>query len=224
MKTTSVPLALAVTLAIVGYATWQASVIERRVAAATRDLVAFRYDGPPTTLGDLPVGRHVARLVPGTGRTLEEAGHVQSTARYWSGQFAALEAEADDPFIAANAAYRALQRGGGPWRTAVGRLDGIITAYAEVMRQQPDNVDAAYNYELAVRVRDAIARAQVEIPPSPAAPASGDLPEGASVHGAVGAPPAGTDMKEYRMLVPMRPDERLDADEAGQGGANRKKG
>lgn len=225
MRSATVQLILAVALAVAGYACWRAAVIERQVAGAARDLVTFRYDQPPAALAGLDGGLSIARVVPGTGGTLEAARDIGSTSRFWSQQYAALAAETEArPFVAANASYRALQREGGSWRSVVGRLDGIITAYADVMRQQPDNVDASYNYELAIRVRDAIAGAQVDIAPSPATAVAGDLPEGASVHGEVGAPPEGTNMQEFKMLVPMRPDERLEAEEAGQGGKKKKKG
>ena len=50
------------------------------------------------------------------------------------------------------------ERGFGLW--AVERLDTVIQAYAEVLRSDPGNADAAYNYEYAVRFRDSIARAR----------------------------------------------------------------
>ena len=57
--------------------------------------------------------------------------------------------------LAANAEYRALRRTGGPWQSVVGRLDAIAKRYADVLRDQPDNEDAAYNYEFVLRLRAA---------------------------------------------------------------------
>jgi hypothetical protein len=54
------------------------------------------------------------------------------------------------------------------------------------------------------------------------------LPEtadaGLTVHGRAGAPPAGADAKAFKIIVPMRPDERREAEEAGRGGRRIKKG
>jgi hypothetical protein len=43
-------------------------------------------------------------------------------------------------------------------------------------------------------------------------------------HGRVGAPPKGTGQKQFKMLVPMRPDERREAEEAGKTGKRVRKG
>ena len=46
---------------------------------------------------------------------------------------------------------------------------------------------------------------------------AGDLPEGRTVHGDPGAPPPNTDMTQFKMHIPVRPDERQGGSDAGQG-------
>jgi len=108
-------------------------------------------------------------------------------------------------------------------------LEEVVSNYAEVMKKNPDNVDAAYNYEYAVRKRDAAMRARetpraksvaaAEAETSPAdsqAEATGDLPAGPTIHGRPGAPPSDADMQKFKVLAPMRPDERQgNPDKAG---------
>ena len=45
-----------------------------------------------------------------------------------------------------------------------------------------------------------------------------------TIHGLEGAPPEESDMKKFKMIVPMRPDERLEAEKAGKGTTKVRKG
>jgi hypothetical protein len=47
---------------------------------------------------------------------------------------------------------------------------------------------------------------------------------GITIHGRPGGPPEGSDMKKFRMIVPMRPDERMEAEQAGRGANKIRKG
>jgi hypothetical protein len=47
---------------------------------------------------------------------------------------------------------------------------------------------------------------------------------GLTIHGFAGAPPEESDMKKFKMIVPMRPDERLEAEKAGKGTTKVRKG
>jgi hypothetical protein len=53
---------------------------------------------------------------------------------------------------------------------------------------------------------------------------AGDLPEGRTVHGDPGAPPPNTDMTQFKMHIPVRPDERQGGSDAGQGKEKIRKG
>ncbi|MGE0041017.1 MAG: hypothetical protein AB7H88_16755 [Vicinamibacterales bacterium] len=222
---TSTLIVVAILLAVAGAVLWRVAGIEQVVAEGERELAVLHYGDPPTTLAGIEDGTGLLQYIPSVRWTITQGIYARATSRFWSGQFASLASEADTkPFLAANAAYREVQREGGPWRAVVGRLDAVITAYADAMRRQPYNIDAAYNYELAIRMRDVIATAQVDISPAPAPTVTGDLPDGPSVHGDEGAPPEASDTKQFKMIVPMRPDERMEAEQAGRSGEKKKKG
>ena len=92
--------------------------------------------------------------------------------------------------------------------------------------------DASYNYELAVRLRDTLARVRTTPAKMDAArnaqrlanDLTRDLPSGATLHGYPGGPPKGTDMSQFKIVIPKRGEERKDNPEAGKGGAKVRKG
>jgi hypothetical protein len=149
-------------------------------------------------------------------RAANEHDQVRAPAAYWLGEYEDAQRGADR-FLAANAAYRAAVRPGGDWRAVTGRLDGAVAQYAEVLRASPGHPDAAYNYEFAIRYRAAIAGRQQNVA------AEADRAD-ASVHGVAGAPPDTSDMKKFKVIIPMRPEERREAEEAGKAGRRIRKG
>ena len=66
--------------------------------------------------------------------------------------------DAEVLLAAANAAFRSHEREGGAGPAQVQRLDGVLQAYAAVLKAAPKHMDAAYNYEYVSRVRDQVAR------------------------------------------------------------------
>ena len=192
MKSTVTLLAMAVLLIIGGVVLLARSGQEQRLADAQRALLTLRYD-----------------LAANEER-------VRPMAEYWRGNYQAVTADAD-PLLAANAAYRAALAPGGPAAVVITRLDGVIKQYAEVVRNHPENEQAAYNYEFAVRYRAAVAARGAALPPVVE-------DTGATPHGIIGGPPAGRDQRQFKMMVPMRPDERQEAEEAGRAGRRVRKG
>jgi hypothetical protein len=87
-----------------------------------------------------------------------------------------------------------------------------------ILRDDPTNADAAFNYEYVVRLRAVFAARKLPVPPLDAKAA------GLSIHRYEGAPPEESDMKKFKMIVPMRPDERLEAEKAGKGATKDRKG
>jgi hypothetical protein len=158
-------------------------------------------------------------LDPVVRRLSRVSGDESAVAAYWTGDDERLN-NSDDPavkLLAANAEYRALRRAGATWQAAVGRLDAIAKRYADVIRLQPDNEDAAYNYEFVLRLRSTIANSRQGLVATEPAP-------GLTVHGVPGAPPEETDAKKFKMIVPMLPDERQEAEEAGRAARKIRKG
>jgi hypothetical protein len=207
---------LAAALAAAGFILWRAGELEHRVAAAEQELATLHYDKAREIAGQ-SVDR-IAQIVPGEARSLADAKMLAANAEYWQMDYNAVAASADVKLLAANAAYRAARRDGGPWQAVVGRLDTLAKNYAEVLREEPTRTDAAFNYEYIVRLRSSIATRRQAV--SPIDPSQSD----ATIHGSVGAPPAESDTKKFKMIVPMRPDERLEAEKAGKGATKVRKG
>ena len=175
-----------------GVALWTKGREADRLADAQRALVTLQY-GPAM-----------------------DASATSAAARYWSGDYAAVDGE-QDPLLAANAAYRAAVAPGGSAKEMVTRLDEVVKRYADVLRDDSGNETAAFNYEFVVRYRAAIAARGVAIPPV-------EENDTVTPHGRAGAPPKGTSQQQFKVLVPMRPDERREAEEAGKAGRRIRKG
>jgi hypothetical protein len=205
---------LVIVLVAVGAILWRTAESERRLAAAERDLVTLRYQ-EAADLAQAP-GR-IAGLLPGSDRLTSAANALDTSAAYWQGDYDAVATDVDAKLMAANAAYRKLRQEGGTWQTVVGRLDSVVKSYAEILREQPDNAEAAFNYEYAVRLRAVLTARKQPVAPF-------DATDTLTLHGFEGAPPEASDMKKFKMIVPMRPDERLEAEKAGKGTTKVRKG
>lgn len=217
MKSFAALTAVALGIAAVGGLLWLAGNAEQRLAAAEHTLVTLRYDRAAEELeaaaGSGLLDPVLRRLTSG-----REAEHA--AARYWGGNYDSL-GEGDDPalsLLVANAEYRSLRSSGGPWQSVVSRLDTIAKRYADILRTQPANEEAAYNYEFVVRLRGAVMKGKQPLPAGDRAAVT------LTVHGHEGAPPQDSDAKKFRMIVPMLPDERQEAEEAGRAGQKIRKG
>jgi len=206
---------IAIVLVAAGAILWRSSEYERRLAAAERDLVTLKYDDAATAARQ-PGGR-LAGLMPLTA-TAADAKALASTAAYWRGEYDAAIENPDAKLLAANAQFRKIREQGGSWQAVVGRMDSLVKQYAEIVRENPNNAEAVFNYEYVVRLRAVFAARKQPVPPFDA------RSTGLTVHGFVGAPPEASDMKKFKMIVPMRPDERLEAEKAGKGTTKVRKG
>ncbi len=207
---------IAILLLAAGAILWRSSERERRLAAAERDLVMLRYADAAAAAGQ-PGGR-IAGLMPGAGVTTAARKTLEATAGYWQGNYDAAAENPEAKLLAANAAYRKMRLAGGSWQAVVGRMDTLVKQYAEILREDPSNAEASFNYEYIVRLRQVIAARK-----QPVAPVDG-ADSGLTIHGFAGAPPEAADMKKFKMIVPMRPDERLEAEKAGKGTTKVRKG
>ncbi len=205
-------LVLAGLLALVGAGLWTTADLDRGLADGAQDLATLQYDRAVSTIGE-PTGALLRRL-PGVDASAGRADRIRDTARYWQGT---PEPAAKGSLLAANEAYHATMEAGGTWQTVVTRLDEVVKQYAAVVRDHPEDEDAAFNYEFVVRLRAGIAAGRRDVPPNQG---GGDV----TIHGVPGAPPPGSDLKTFKMIVPMQPDERREAEQAGRGAARVKKG
>lgn len=206
---------IAILLVAAGAILWRSSEYERRLAAAERDLVTLKYEDAAIAAAQ-PSGR-LAGLMPMSAAP-QDAKALASTAGYWRGDYDKAIENPDAKLLAANAQFRKIREQGGSWQAVVGRMDSLVKQYAEILRENPNNTEAAFNYEYVVRLRAVFAARKTVVPPFSA------KGNGLTVHGFPGAPPEEADMKKFKMIVPMRPDERLEAEKAGKGTTKVRKG
>lgn len=242
MKNVVGGLVLAVVLFAAGALCWSEAAATRRVAQSHLRLATLHYDADENA-ANRP--NPLLERLPGMGSLADDVDRHQATVAYWLARYQSLAdpggatgdgPAADDPalrLVAANAQFRASAPRTADPKIAVERLDGVIQAYADVLRRDPSLSDAAYNFEFVARLRDTIARekpagraARDKKLASVAKPeeASVDLPAGPTIHGLPGGPPEGVPMSDFKTLSPMRYDEREEQMEPGRGRAIRRKG
>ena len=226
----------------------QDRIARAKTEVATMEFGAVAPENPGNTDGqdadELERSLGYTGRVPVIGTDMtSDAKNARVTAAYWLGRYDALALDRDaggapvehDPevlLLAANAGYRASRLDTVDRQTALERLESIIRNYVDVLKtsvgnggdaQSPEGHvldDAAYNYEFAVRARDALERARSNTPP--AAPAGSEPPP--SIHGRPGGPPKNADASKFKIVVPKRSDERDDNPEGGQGQEKVRKG
>lgn len=205
---------VAVVLLAGGAILWRVSESEQRIAGAERELVTLHYD----QASDQAQGPgRIAGLMPGASRMTDDARRIEATAAYWRGDYNTVAADPNAKLLAANAAFRTLRKDGGTWQSVVGKMDSVVKSYAEILREDPNNAEAGFNYEYTVRLRAVFAARKQPV-------AAYDVSSLVTIHGLEGAPPEESDMKKFKMIVPMRPDERLEAEKAGKGTTKVRKG
>lgn len=235
MKSVIGYLVVAVALVVGGRVLFGASSLEQRTAEAQQALLTLRYGDLEPAYAALREEASDGALLPRVSQALVTSlREQQSTTRYWMGAYGRLTPERDaagtlaetDPIVlelGAHAAYRAAQNDPDQ-AVATKRIDDIVRGYADVLRAQPGDESAAWNYEFVSRVRATLQQSRTPVMPEPdAGGLAGDLPLGPTLHGAPGAPPEGTDMKQFKVVVPMRPDERKQLPQGASEGEQRKR-
>ena|SRR5712692_5554359 len=251
MKSVAGPLLAAVVLALAGSAFWIAGQTENRLADVHKQLAMLRYADAESEGVEFEQSLGIERRVPMLGRAVEaDARDARAAAGYWRSDYAAVAPQKDangvvtetDPailFLSANAAFRATQNV--DRSAAVRRLDDVVRSYVEVLKTQAKDceadaracgaraIDAAFNYEYAIRTREALAKNRAPAARTTAArivakAEDDDLPAGPTLHGRPGGPPPATDMNQFKIVIPKRGEERKDAPDAGKGGQKIRKG
>ena len=84
-----------------------------------------------------------------------------------------------------------------------------------MLKRRPQTFDAAYDYEYVSRLRDVLAKSRAKANTEPTA----------TPYGKPGKPPKASDMKQFKMLIPMEPEERsIGPREGGKGQKKVRKG
>jgi len=224
----------AVVLFAAAWLSWSEARLAARVADARQQMATLQFAvddrlTPSASLSD---------YLPGNQPRLSaHIRRIRATVAYWLGGYDDVIEGGNqdvDPVIlltAANAAFRASQRDAAlPQQEQVQRLDGVLQAYAAVLKASPRDADAAYNYEFVSRVRDEVAsRVPGKTPPAAVRARTGtgqagDLPEGNTIHGRPGGPPPDAKTEEFQVIAPMEYGDREAQPEATPGGKIQRKG
>jgi len=228
---------LAVVLFVVAAAAWTEAQLTRRVAEAHRRLATLHYDATDDIDDAVTVFN---RLPWPQGESSGDVRRHRATVSYWMVRYDSLaeipmatgQEQVNDPqllLVAANAAFRNSTPQVGDRKAAVERLDTVIQQYADVLRKDPRQNEAAFNYEFVSRMRDTLAKGPArpsakDKKPEKVESVSVDLPSGPTVHGRPGAPPEGTPMSDFKTITPMRYDEREEQMDPGRGKEIKRKG
>ena len=235
MKAVVAYLVVAVLLLAAGGAVWSSGQLERRLADVHKQIVTLRYAEPVEEYGAIEESIQYTDRLPWIANVRNSVREQRATSAYWLTDYGSLELPRDasgalveeDPrilLLAANAAYRSTKLEGDE-RQAVRQLEGIMSSYVEVLRKTPGDGDAAYNYEFVVRLRDVLARPRRPGTRTEAVARLPEAPLGESIHGNPGGPPPGSDMVQFKVVIPKRSDERNDEQtEAGKGTKKVRKG
>ncbi len=238
MKSVVGPLVVALLLALAGAGFWLAGQTETRLADAHKQLATLQYNEAAAASDEVEQRLGLERRVPVLGPQADvDVRDLRAEAKYWRADYASLAPQRDaagsltEPnpalqLVSANAAFRAGQASTDRL-DAVRRLDTVVKTYADVLRSSAGQADAAYNYELAVRVRDALAHprgAPKTAAKAPPVAEESDLPAGPTLHGKPGGPPPTVNMNQFKIVIPKRGEERNDAPDAGKGGTKVRKG
>jgi len=227
--------AAVVLLLLVGAAALMAGRFERRMAIAQEDMAVLDFADPMADYAALE--EDIAGLPLVSERPLREIRRRRAMLQYWQSDYADLvevartaskteDADSVDPemrVLAANALYRVAQRGPQDRPTLLKNLDAVIRAYDEALRSGVARSDVAFNYELAVRMRDEVGAGKRK---ALTAPKTDDAESDPNMHGDPGEPPKDMKVEQFQIRIPMDPKEIKQSQEqaAGTGAARRKRG
>lgn len=228
-------IAVVVFLVLIGAAALMAGRFERRMAIAQEDMAVLDFADPMADYAALE--EDVAGLPLVSQRPLREIRRRRAMLQYWQADYADLaevartaskteDADSVDPemrVLAANALYRVAQRGPQDRPTLLKNLDAAIRAYDEALRSGVARPDVAFNYELAVRMRDEVGAGKRK---ALTAPKTDDAESDPNMHGDPGEPPKDMKVEQFQIRIPMDPKEIKQSQEqaAGTGAARRKRG
>lgn len=232
----SVSIIIGIALSVlVGIAALMTGRFERRMAIAQEDMAVLDFADPQADYAALE--KDVAGIPLVSERPLKEIRRRRALLQYWQGDYADLievartanaaeDANSIDPemrVLAANALYRAAQRGPQDRATLLRNLDAAIRAYSEALRAGVERSDISFNYEFAVRMRDEVGAGKRKVLTSAKADDTQSEP---NMHGDPGEPPKDLKVEQFQIRIPMDPREIKQSQEqaAGTGAPRRKRG
>ena len=224
-----------IVLVVIGTAALMAGRFERRMAIAEEDMAVLDFADPEADYAALEEDLQGIPLL--SDRPLREIRRRRAMLQYWQRDYADLvdvartaheaeDADAIDPemrVLAANALYRVAQRGPQDRATLLKNLDAAIRAYNEALRSGVARPDVAFNYELAVRMREEVGAGRRKVLSSVKPDDEQSEP---NMHGDPGEPPKEMKVEQFQIRIPMDPREIKQSQEqaAGTGAPRRKRG
>jgi hypothetical protein len=219
-----------IALALFGGALLVAAALDRDVATAQERVVAQKYDDVEPAYEKAEKYYDYASHVPGVGEgPANEIRTKHATLHYWQKDFAAVIPQQTDPvgsvpqdnpdlqLVVANAVYRTAQSKMKDKETTMAALDQGILSYVTVLKNSPRSEDAAFNFELLVRLRDELDKGKRKPGPAEMVLKGPD--------GAAGAPPTiDSSMSDFKIYIPLESQERQDQGVAGKASAGKRKG
>lgn len=223
-------------LALVGVTCLMAGLFERRMAIAQEDMAVLDFVDPQAEYVAL---EESLENFPWISRgPLKEIQQRRAMLQYWQGDYtelvevartasqAADRDESLDPelqILAANALYRVAQRGPKDRATLLKNLDATIRAYSDALRAGSERPDVAFNYELAIRMREEIAAGKRKALPNVPVDETKTEP---NMHGNPGEPPKDMKVEQFQIRIPMDPRDIKNSQEqaAGTGQQRRRRG
>jgi hypothetical protein len=216
----------AAALALVGGVCLAASMLDREMAHAQQHVVSGDYDEPQAILDTTERYFEYASRLPWIGNgPVNDVRARKAALRYWQRQYGTVVPEIADPvgnvasdnielqLVVANAMYRIGQAEGGDRQTTLGALNAAINGYLTVLKNAPRQEDAAYNYELLVRLRDDIAKGRRKVQP----------PDVSGPNGQPGGPLLkGKD--DFKIYIPLQSDEIEKGATSGKAAPIKRKG
>jgi hypothetical protein len=136
---------------------------ELKRAAADESFSVFDFNASDKILGDLEIRYHYLKNVPRLNAYYAVLGERRAEIRYLKGLYGSLagnrgelilsEEDSRIFFTRVNALYRMIESGRAPGAMDE-LLDRLTKGYEAVMRQDPSNSDAAFNYEYLIRTSE----------------------------------------------------------------------
>lgn len=213
----------ALVLAVVGAVCLAASALDRQVARASQMLAASTYEEPDALLADAERSLEYASRVPWIGSgPLNDIKARRAALRYWQRQYGEVLPSQNDPvgsveasnvplqMVVANAVYRMGIARAKDRETALAAIDAGMIGYLTVLKNSPRNDEAAYNYEYLVQLRDDVDKGRRKLDQL--------RRDSTDALGQPGATPAAkSDMKNFKVIVPLDAQEIKKGEDAAAG-------
>ena len=227
MKSITGYLVAAAAAVLLGAGCLAIGLLDRDLARAQEDVTAMNYTGPEATYDTAERYFEYASHLPWVGKgPVNDVRARKAALKYWQRQYRELVPQQPDPvgavpsdnvdlqLVVADAVYRTGQAQATDRESLILALDAGISGYLTVLKSAVQREEAAYNYEYLVRLRDELAKKARQ--PAPA--------EEKGPNGTAGAPPADRSVPEFKIYVPLDPEERKNEGMAGKAPPGRRKG